>query len=456
MTTRKAPAAIEGSALPRRTFLRGLGSVAIGLPFLDAMAPALKASTIPGKPPVRMAFFYVPNGMIMDGWNPGYEGKFQEMPRSLKALEPFKEDILQIGNLTHNTGRALLDGPGDHGRCCGSYLTGVQVKKSLVEIKNSISFDQIVAKEIGGQTRFPSLELGMDDARQAGECDTGYSCAYTNNLAWRSETQPLPPILDPRALFERMFGAGQRMTPEEHARQSKYRRSILDFVTEDTHKLESNLGPTDRRKLDEYLSAIREVERQIQRAEQDTRQIDPHMDKPYGIPADFGEHFKLMSDMIAIAFQADQTRVVTFLITREGSLRPYRELGIPDGHHPLTHHRNQPELMEKVRKINEYHVRQFAGFVEKMKATQEGDRSLLDNSMIVYGAGLSDGNAHLHEDLPTLIVGRGGNYVKTGRRMVVRRETPMCNLYLTMMDRMGVHMEKFGDSTGRLEGLDLA
>jgi Protein of unknown function (DUF1552) len=456
MTTRKAPALIEGSALPRRTFLRGLGSVAIGLPLLDAMAPALAASTIPGRAPVRMAFFYVPNGMIMDAWNPGYEGKLQELPRSLKALEPFKEDILQIGNLTHNTGRALLDGPGDHGRCCGSYLTGIQVKKSLVEIKNGVSFDQLVAREIGGQTRFPSLELGMDDARQAGECDTGYSCAYTNNLAWRSETQPLPPILDPRALFERMFGAGQRMTPEERARQSKYRRSILDFVTEDTHKLESNLGPTDRRKLDEYLSAIREVERQIQRAEKDTREIDPQMDKPYGIPADFGEHFKLMSDMIAIAFQADQTRVVTFLITREGSLRPYRELGIPDGHHPLTHHRNQPELMEKVRKINEYHVRQFAGFLEKMKATQDGDRSLLDNCMIVYGAGLSDGNAHLHEDLPTLIAGRAGNYIKTGRRTVVRRETPMCNLFLTMMDRMGVHVDKFGDSTGRLEGLDLA
>lgn len=446
---------ITKKTLPRRTFLRGVGSAAIALPFMDAMAPALKASTIPGGAPVRMAFFYVPNGMIMDSWNPTYEGKFQELPRSLKSLEPFKDDILQISNLTHNTGRALLDGAGDHGRCCGSYLTGVQVKKSLTEIKASVSFDQIVANEIGKQTRFPSLELGMEDARQAGDCDSGYSCAYTNNLAWRGESQPLPPMLDPRALFERLFGTGQPMTKEERKRQAIYRRSILDFVTESTHKLEASLGPTDRRKLDEYLSAIRQVELQIERAEKDTTPIEPGMDKPYGIPADFSEHFKLMSDMIAIAFQADQTRIVTFLMTREGSSRPYRELDIPDGHHPLTHHRNLPDLMEKVRKINEYHVRQFAGFIEKMKATKEGDGTLLDNSMIVYGAGLSDGNAHLHEDLPTIIAGRGGNYIKTGRRMIVRRETPMCNLFLTMMDRMGVHTEKFGDSTGRLQGLDL-
>ena len=450
----KAPAFVTGAALPRRAILRGMGA-AIGLPFLDAMAPAFAASSVPGKPPVRMAFFYVPNGVIMDAWNPDYVGPFQALPRALKALEPYKQDVLQIGNLTHNSGRALLDGAGDHGRCCGSYLTGVQVRKSVAEIKASVSVDQIVANEVGKQTRFPSLELGMDDARQAGDCDSGYSCAYTNNMAWRSETQPLPPTLDPRALFERMFGTGRPMTAEQRAQQLKDRRSILDFVTEGTHKLESGLGPSDRRKLDEYLSSIREVERQLERAEKDNSRIDPHMDKPYGIPADFSEHFRLMSGMIAIAFQADLTRVVTFLVTREGSLRPYRELGIADGHHPLTHHRNQAELMEKVRKINEYHVQQFAGFVEKMKSTKEGDRSLLDNCMIVYGAGLSDGNAHLHEDLPTLIVGRGGNTIKTGRRILARRETPMCNLFLSMMDRMGVHMDRFGDSTGKLQGLDL-
>jgi hypothetical protein len=445
---------ITRKALHRRTFLRGLGTAAIGLPFLDAMAPAFSASTV-AEPPVRMAFFYLPNGMMMDSWNPDYEGKLGELPRSLKALEPYKDDMLHLGNLTHNTGRALLDGAGDHGRCSGSYLTGIQVKKSLVDIKAGVSFDQIVANEIGGKTRFPSIELGMDDARQAGDCDSGYSCAYTNNLAWKSETQPLPPILNPRVLFERLFGAGQPMTPAERVRQAKYRRSILDFVTDDTHKLEGSLGPTDRRKLDEYLSAIREVERQIQQAEAGGKQVDPQMDKPYGVPADFAEHFKMLSSMVAIAFQADLTRIVTFLVTREGTSRPYRELNIPDGHHPLTHHRNQPELMEKVRKINEYHVQQFAGFVEKMKSSKEGDRSLLDNSMIVYGAGLSDGNAHLHEDLPTIMLGKAGNYFQTGRRVLVRRETPMCNLFLTMMDRMGVHTEHFGDATGRLEGLNL-
>src|ERR1035438_9061024 len=397
MITPETPAFLTGRALPRRTVLRGIGA-AIGLPFLEAMSPAMAAGAGQGKAPVRMAFFYVPNGIIMEAWNPAYEGPFRELPRAMKALEPYKQDMLQIGNLTHNTGRALLDGAGDHGRCCGSYLTGVHVKKSVVEIKSSVSFDQLVAAEIGKQTRFPSLELGMDDARQAGDCDSGYSCAYTNNLAWRSESQPLPPTLDPRILFERMFGAGQPMTPEERVRQSKYRRSILDFVTGDTHKLEAGLGPSDRRKLDEYLSSIREVERQLERSEKENTQIDPHMDKPFGVPADFAEHFKLMSTMIAIAFQADLTRVVTFLVTREGSNRTYRELGIPDGHHPLTHHRNDPENIEKVTKINTYHAQQFATWMEKLKAIREGDGSLLDNSMIVYGAGLSDGNRHSHED----------------------------------------------------------
>ena len=443
---------ITRKALQRRTFLRGMGT-AVALPFLDAMTPALAAPT---KAPVRMVFTYVPNGIDMKNWNPEYEGKLRELPRTLKALEPFKEDITLIGNLTHNWGRVLLDGAGDHGRCCGNYLTGVHVRKTMVDIKAGISCDQIVANKIGSQTRFPSLELGIEDARQAGDCDSGYSCAYTNNLAWKSDSQPLPPTLDPRALFERLFGNGVVLSPEARARQSSYRRSILDFVTTDTKKLQSDLGPTDKRKLEEYLTSIREIERQIAKAEKDNSQIDPHMDKPYGVPADFAEHFKLMTDMITIALQADLTRVVTFLVTREGTSRPYREIGIPDGHHPLTHHRNEPALIEKVVQINTYHVKQFAAWVEKLKASKEGDGSLLDNSMIVYGAGLSDGNRHAHEDLPTLIAGRGGNYIKSGRRIVVRKETPMSNLFLTMMDRMGVHAENFGDSTGRVEGLDLA
>ena len=445
---------ITRQKLGRRTFLRGMGT-AVALPFLDAMTPAL-AKAKAAKAPVRMAFVYMPNGMNMHHWNVDYEGKLSTLSQTLQPLEPHKNDILMLSNLTHNTGRALLDGAGDHGRCCGSYLTGVQVKKSVTDIRASKSFDQIVADQIGKQTRLASLEVGLEDGRQAGDCDSGYSCAYTNNLAWRSETQPLPPILDPRALFERLFGDGAELTPEARAQRRIDRRSILDFITEDTRKLQGSLGPTDRRKLDEYLSSIRQIEEQLKRAEQENAEINPGMDKPYGVPSDFAEHFRLMTDMITVAFRADLTRVVTFLVTREGSNRAYREIGIPDGHHPLTHHRNQPELMEKVSKINYYHTEQFSNWVTKLKAAEEGNGSLLDNSMIVYGAGLSDGNQHTHHDLPTLILGHGGdNFIKTGRRVVYRRETPMCNLFLTMMDRMGVRMDHFGDSTGHLNGLDL-
>ena len=441
--------------LPRRTFLKGLGTAAIGLPFLDAMVPAF-ASTAPGKAPVRMAFVYVPNGIDTRIWNPPCEGKLTELSRVLNPLKPFKDDITVLGNLTHNAGRALLDGAGDHGRCAAAYLTGLQPKKSMVDIKAGVSFDQLVAAKIGKETRFPSLELGMEDARQAGDCDSGYACAYTNNLAWGSETQPLPPTLDPRALFERLFGTSNATTPEARAREKRNRRSILDFVADDTKKLESGLGPSDKRKLDEYLNSVREIERQLQRAESDNAQLNPGMEKPSGTPADFAEHFALMTNMMTVAFQADQTRIITFLVTHEGSQRSYREIGIPDGHHPLTHHRNLPELMEKVAQINVYHMQQFALWLEKLKSIKEGDATLLDNSMIVYGAGLSDGNRHTHEDLPTLIAGRGGNYFKPGRRIVYRRETPMCNLFLTMMDRMGVPTGHFGDSTGKLTGLDLA
>jgi hypothetical protein len=443
-------------ALSRRTFLTGAGA-AVALPFLDAMLPSMtSAQSVRGAVrPVRMAFVYVPNGIDMRHWNPSYEGELVELPRTLKPLEPFKKDITLLGNLTHNTGRALLDGPGDHGRCAGSYLTGVQVKKTLVDIKASVSCDQLVANEIGKLTRFPSIEVGLEDARQAGDCDSGYSCAYTNNLSWRNETQPLPPILDPRSLFDRLFGEDAALSPEARAQKNRYRKSILDFISEDTRTLQSSLGPTDKRKLDQYLGSIRDIELQIEKAEKDNAQIDPHMEKPYGIPQDFAEHFKLMTDMLTVAFQADLTRVVTFLVTREGTSRAYREIGISDGHHPLTHHRGQIELMDKVAEINLYHVQQFAKWVETLKSLEEPGGSILDNSMIVYGAGLSDGNAHLHSDLPTLIAGRAGNYIKPGRRIVYRKETPMCNLFLTMMDRMGTHMEHFGDSTGHLAGLDL-
>jgi hypothetical protein len=442
-------------AISRRTMLKGMGT-AIALPFLDAMTPALASSKIPGEPPVRMMFVYVPNGIMKEHWNPTYEGKLTELPRILKPLEPHKEDILLLSNLTNNAGRAWQDGAGDHGRCCGSYLTSVHVRKTTTDILSGISCDQIVANQVGAKTKFPSLEVGIEDARQAGNCDSGYSCAYTNNLAWKSETQPLPPMLNPRQLFERLFGSGAAMSPEARARQNKIRRSVMDLVIADTKKLQSTLGPTDQRKLDEYLTSIREIEHQIEKAEKDTTQINPGMEKPYGIPSDFAEHFKLMTDMVTVAFQADLSRVVTFIVTREGTSRSYREIGIPDGHHPLTHHRNDPPTMEKVAQINVYHTQQLSAWISKLKSIKEGDSTMLDNSMIVYGAGLGDGNRHTHEDLPTLIVGRGGKSFKGGRRIVFRRETPMANLYLTMMDRMGVQTEHFGDATGRLDGLNLS
>jgi hypothetical protein len=445
---------ITRKALSRRTILRGLGAT-VALPFLDAMTPAMASSSLPGGKPVRMAFVYVPNGIDMRFWNPDYEGKLGELPDTLKPMAGLRDKMTLLSNLTQNNGRALLDGPGDHGRCCGAYLTGVQPRKSADDIHCGISCDQIVANEIGHMTRFPSLEIGIEDARQAGNCDSGYSCAYTNNLAWRSETQPLPPVLNPRDLFERLFGKDAHLTPEERALRNSRRRSILDFVTEDTHKLQGDLGPTDKRKLDEYLTSIRQIEVQLEKAEHDNAQIDPGMDKPYGVPPDFAEHFRLMSDMMTIAFQADLTRVMTFLVTREGSSRPYREIGIPDGHHPLTHHQNDPVKMEKVTKINLYHMQQFAAWMERLNTIQEGDGSILDNSMIIYGAGLSDGNRHTHEDLPTLMVGRGGGHVSAGRRIVYRKETPMSNLFLTMMDSMGVHAEHFGDSTGKVDPLNL-
>jgi hypothetical protein len=445
---------ITRKAIPRRALLKGLGT-SIALPFLDSMVPAM-ATAAQQKAPVRMGWVYVPNGMDVRNWNLDYEGRLTKLSRILEPMTPYKDDMTVLANLTHNNGRALLDGAGDHGRCCASYLTGIQPKKTMVDIKNGISVDQIVANQIGSQTRFPSLELGMEDARQAGDCDSGYSCAYTNNLAWRSETQPLPPILDPRAMFERMFGADAGLEPAERDRRNRLRRSILDFVTEDTKKLQREVGPTDRRKLDEYLGSIRDIEKQLEKAANDNKQVDPGMAQPYGMPADFAEHFKLVTDMLTVALQADLSRVFTFLVTREGTSRSYRELGIADGHHPLTHHMNKPDLMEKVSIINTYHVKQMAGWVEKLKSIKEGDGSLLDNCMIIYGAGLTDGNRHNHEDLPTILLGKAGGAIRPGYRRQYRRETPMSNLFLTMMDIMGVRAEHFGDSSGRLRGLDLA
>jgi hypothetical protein len=313
--------------------------------------------------------------------------------------------------------------------------------------------DQAVAREIGSATRLPSLEIGMEDPRQSGSCDSGYSCAYTNNLSWKSETQPMPPVLDPRMLFERLFGANAGLSPQEIERRQRIRSSVLDYVMDRTRQLEAGLGPTDRRKLDEYLTAIRSIEQRVQRAAGEPPPVDPGIAKPLGAPADFAEHYKLLTDMLTIALQADITRVCTFMITREGTSRPYREIGISDGHHPLTHHGGNMEQLAKVTQINEYHLRNFAAWIERLSVLKEDDSRLLDNMMIVYGAGLNDGNRHIHEDLPTVVVGRGGGRLNPGRRIVYRRETPFCNLHLSLMERMGVEAESFGDSSGHLADL---
>jgi hypothetical protein len=436
--------------LPRRTFLKGLGAT-IALPMLDAMRPALAAArTAPS--PLRLAFTYVPNGVTMADWTPKGAGAAFELSRILKPLEPFRKDTVVISGLAHRNGYALGDGPGDHARAAASYLTGVHPRKTAgADIKNGISADQIAARHLASQTRFASIELGCDDSRTVGNCDSGYSCAYTNSLAWRGEATPMPPETNPRLVFERLFGdIDTSLTPEARARRLRYRRSILDLVNDRTKQLAGDLGPADRRKLDEYLSSIREIEQRIEKAEQDLTGLTPTIDKPTGIPVLYADYANLMFDLQLVAFQTDSTRVVTLMMGREGSMRTYPEIGVPDPHHPLTHHRGNAEWIERVTKVNAMHMELFAGFLAKMKATPDGDGTLLDHSMIVYGSGLSDGNRHTHEDLPVLVAGHGGG-LRVGTHIVCPKDTPMTNLFLTLLDRVGVHEETIGDSNGRLE-----
>ena len=445
---------VMGKHLPRRTFLRGMGAV-VALPVLDAMTPAF-AAPVMRKAPLRMAFTYVPNGITMADWTPKAAGAAFEYTRVMKPLEKFRADTVVLSGLAQRNGNALGDGPGDHARAAAAYLTGVHPRKTAgADIQNGISVDQVAAMQIGTQTRFGSLELGCDDSRTVGNCDSGYSCAYTNSLAWRGPATPMPPETNPRLVFERLFGdIDTSLAPDVRARRLRYRRSILDLVGERTAQLSADLGPSDQRKLDEYLSSIRDVEQRIQRAEADLTGLVPNIDKPTGIPVLYADYVNLMFDLQLLAFQTDATRIVTMMMGREGSMRTYPEIGVPDPHHPLTHHRNNSEWIEKVTQINTMHTQLFAGFVQKLKDTPDGDGSLLDHSMIVYGSGLSDGNRHAHEDLPTLIVGRGGNF-KTGAHIVYPKDTPMNNLFLTLLDRMGVPMEMLGDSTGQIADLTL-
>jgi Protein of unknown function (DUF1552). len=445
---------ITGKHLPRRTFLRGLGT-AIALPLLDSMTPAFAASATAKLAPCRMAFTYVPNGIVMSEWTPGTTGALTDLPAALQSMAAYKDDMLLLSGLTLNGGRALGDGPGDHARAAASFLTGVHPKKtSGADIQVGVSVDQVAAQAIGSATKFQSIELGCEDGRQVGNCDSGYSCAYSNSISWRTASTPMPPEINPRMVFERLFaGLDLSEDPATRAKSGKYRKSILDFVLEDTRQLKGSLGPTDKRKIDEYLYAVREIEKRIQAVEQDNASAPPSLEVPAGIPVDFAEHARLMFDLMVVAFQTDSTRVASLMMGREGSGRTYREIGVSDSHHPLTHHRGDETMIAKVKKINRYHVEQFAYFVNKLKNTPDGDGSLLDHTMVVYGSGLSDGNKHQHNDLPVLVVGRGSGLLKPGRHVQYAPETPMTNLYLAMLDKMGVRPESIGDSKGKLEHL---
>lgn len=443
--------------LPRRTFLRGMGA-AIALPMLDAMVPirfsgiaSAATSDAAGAAVSRLAMVYVPNGIVMNNWTPaGMEPGF-EFSRILKPIEKFRDKTTVISGLNNFNADALGDGGGDHARAGAAFLTCSHPKKTGgSDIHAGVSMDQVIAKTMGNKTRLPSLEVGLDDNRTVGHCDSGYSCAYTNSLSWKTPTTPLPPEAGPRQLFERLFGdVDTSIDAETRARRARYRSSILDMTRDETSKLAGNLGASDKRKIDEYLTTIREIEQRVQSAERDHSEIVPGIEKPAGIPADFTEHAKLMYDLQVLAWQADLTRMITMVVGREGSVRTYENIGVADPHHPLSHHRNNPASLEKLTQINTYHMELFAYFLDKLSKTKDGDGSLLDHATIMYGCGHSDSNQHLHTNLPILLL--GGADRAGGKHIQAAQDTPLANLYLTLMDRMGVHVDSFGDSTARLE-----
>jgi hypothetical protein len=447
-------AAERHASLSRRRFLRGLGAC-IALPAFESLNP-LRGFAAPARKaaPVRMAFLYVPNGTIPSAWWPASDGGAEfELPATLQPLASVRRQIQIISGLGDVSAEPGPDGAGDHARAGGTFLTGVRVKKTAgADIHAGVSIDQVVAQHIGHLTRFPSLELTCDAVRKAGNCDSGYSCAYSYNLAWRSPIQPMAPEPNPRLVFERLFGAGSPGQRAENLRRAlNDERSILDFVLDDAKAVERQLNGRDQQKLDQYLTSVRELEQRIQRAQQ-MQVPDPAIEAPTGIPPNFAEHVQLMTDMLVLAFQTDSTRVATFMLAGEGSNRTFPEVGISEGHHNLTHHRNNPEMIEKVKRIDLWYVGQLARFLEKLDQTQDLDgRSLLHNSMIVYGSGNADGNHHTHTNLPILLAGAGGGSLKTGRYVKVK-QTPLTNLFLRMADIAGVKgLEKHGDSTGRLE-----
>jgi hypothetical protein len=437
--------------LSRRTFLRGAGA-AISLPLLDAMTPALGWAQGPAAPAMRLCYVYVPNGMVMANWTPAAQGRDFELTPILQPLARFRDQMLVLSGLDCHNANALGDGPGDHARASASFLTGAHPRESGSDIHAGISADQVAAQAIGGQTRLPSLELGIEDNRMVGLCDAKYSCAYTSSIAWRTPTTPLPPLTNPRHVFERLFGnVDTSLSPAAAARRARYRQSILDGAIEETQRLSGTVGPADRRKIDEYLTSIREVERGIARLQQDGPGRAPAIERPSGSPADYAEHSRLMYRLQALAFQADITRVITMMVGRESSIRSYDQIGIPESHHQLSHHRNDPTALAKLTRIQTYHMGFFAEFIAQLQATTDGDATLLDRSMIVYGAGISDSNRHYHDRLPVLVMGRGNGRLPTGRHIDYRQDTPVTNLHLALLDRVGARAERLGDSTGLLE-----
>ncbi|WP_286177761.1 DUF1552 domain-containing protein [Stieleria mannarensis] len=444
---------IQRKMVDRRTVLRGSAAV-LGLPLLEAMTPMAKsafASAEAIERPVRMACIFVPNGVIMPQWKPivGPSGQPTdwECSETLQPLAPLKHKLNVISNLTHDNGRGYKDGAGDHARCGATFLTAARPLKTSGNIRLGVSVDQVAASQLAGQTRLPSIELGIEGSRNAGSCDSGYSCAYSSNISWRNETQPMPKETIPRLAFERMFGSGDLA---ERRESNRIRKSVLDVVRGDAQRLMKQLGRTDQRKMDEYFSGVREIEQRIERSEQEDAAALPDLEVPFGRVEAFREHARLMFDLMVLAFQTDTTRVATMMLDNAGGNRRYTEIGVSDGHHGMSHHRDKPELVANLRKIDRYLVEQYAYFLEKLDATEDAGGSLLDQSMVLYGSGISDGNRHRHEDLPIVLAGSASGQVETGRYLDAGKECPMANLFLTMLDLMGTPAESIGDSSGRL------
>ncbi|TWT58137.1 hypothetical protein KOR42_15080 [Thalassoglobus neptunius] len=449
---------IANMPLSRRAALRGLG-VSLTLPFLESVAPRLAmASGQISKPPVRMAYIFVPNGVHLDNWTPKEFGYGYELPYILQPLSRVRDDMLVVSGLTHDKGRANGDGPGDHARSASVFLTGAQPRKTDgSNIRSGVSVDQVAANLTRGATRFASLELGCEPGRTAGNCDSGYSCAYSSSISWSSSSTPLGKETNPRSAFERLFSQGSSAEIDKSQKKREMlRKSVLDFVSDDAKRLQNRLGRDDQKKLDEYLTGVREIERRIERANEDRSSIvDIDYPIPEGVPGDYTEHLRLMCDMMVLAFQTDSTRIATCMFADAGSNRSYRHINVNDGHHDLSHHQSKPEKLAKISEINRFHVAQLAYLLEKMKATPDGESNLLDNTMVCYGSGLSDGNRHNNENLPVIVAGRAGGTIDTGRHLAVPTETPMCNLFMSMLDRFGTPVDFIGDSTGRVPGLQI-